>query len=1141
MNLKRPRESTSDDENTKKLCLQAVGSDRTPKCTTENVLSTTPGFQSLPKHFSDLQLSSKSTESHPHTGPTPGKSVNPAQSSCTSLFSKPCMRQNSLGAKQACIKATHNNVVILTSHMKSEDLTKGHKEFKRENASTLLPPSHKNAGIGASQTPNSQGLKCLSMVNQTGERRKVDLDSFSKKTNCRKVHRQRKPVFPDDINDLFTPDPVTCIVNSGHKVRKDRTEDKAKTHISEKSGSSCISTKLQSPVMSRSCHKEKISTSTSFDTAHANTTKIPQTNDIQILLPTVVLTRVKLDNLPHSSKDSGTTSVTASSDNHIMDEVKTAQEKHKPHSPKNAPPGSVEKHTSISRQTSMSPPQTVKQSKKGEEQEAKLTHQDSLELDSELNFDLGWNETQSSHSSEDEQLISLQEIMARSTKPPETLEKGAFSEPSTPGHTIHKRNHPVMSTTKTGSYKNSLDQMLKEVNTSKKVRETETQLLTACQENLLRVAEYEEAEESREEPISAEQQKFLQRYSLMSSAIREVPPGQEVFNLETFGRIFNQNTLQLRQCMVTPQNTMQKTLLWSSHAQLRLHINIQLFQEAYNSHFPCPSQVTRFLFKMLSVHNEMILSRKILQALCDIAFTAASQKVNNGNLKFEVWVPTLADLTLVLMNMGVPFVSLYPLEGLQPSFTEGDLLEDVYIKSENSSSQNQEPSTFPEHNYNNIIKYTSYCMGLCPRAYTDNELLLLLTMLSNISLDPRLILQCSVELYPLLYKIINNIRNWDNIMPKICLALIDLTNDHHNMCHLVELLPDHSRGKQLRGHLSLSMISKLLDGTCLYTPKNQELQLSDLRLYVSRMKPSPLLQSLMSSSHSSHAEEEQDMASLDQQAYYLCYSLLTLANEATNFRVFPAHQKEQLLFLCSELERHVKCHIRESEKCLYRSKVKDLVARIYTKWQMLLQRTRPLNGKLYDYWQPLQADTLSGPRMVEIGSNYDQDDTDKNSVTEEDEDEGELVSNEETGADREAEAEEELTEDGMPYEPLEEMNAAKEAVLEGLNKEMSEQAVSDKKNEKKKDEKMEFEDGELDKLVPNATEDTDKESDVEEEKAVSVLVETGVEGVAEEEKSLDGLSVEMDTDSAVDETNNERILAKLVYQGKKTKASGTFF
>lgn len=55
---------------------------------------------------------------------------------------------------------------------------------------------------------------------------------------------------------------------------------------------------------------------------------------------------------------------------------------------------------------------------------------------------------------------------------------------------------------------------------------------------------------------------FLQRYSLMSNAIREVPPGEVVFNLEKFGQIYNQDTLQLRKCMVNPQGTAQKTLLW---------------------------------------------------------------------------------------------------------------------------------------------------------------------------------------------------------------------------------------------------------------------------------------------------------------------------------------------------------------------------------------------------------------------------------------------------------------------------------------------------------------------------------------------------------------------------------------------------
>ncbi|XP_070772606.1 SMC5-SMC6 complex localization factor protein 2 [Enoplosus armatus] len=581
-----------------------------------------------------------------------------------------------------------------------------------------------------------------------------------------------------------------------------------------------------------------------------------------------------------------------------------------------------------------------------------------VELDLDLSFALDLDLTQSSHSSEEEQMVSLQEMMERVTKPPDTPEKGAFSEPSTPGHHSCQSKSPMPSTTKSGVYKNDLDQMLKEINTNKKAKEIETQLLTACKEDLLRIAEYEEAEENREEGISTEQKEFLQRYSLMSNAIREVPPGESVFNLEKFGQIFNHDTLQLRQCIVNPQGTAQKTLLWSSPAQLRLHVNIGLFQEAYDCHSPCPAQVTRFLFKMMSVHTERMVSEKILQALCDIACTAAYQIVKHGSQQFKVWVPSLADVVLVLMNMGVAFVTLFPFENLQPSFTEGDLLEDIYIKSESPSSY-KEQSTFPEHNCNSILKYLSYCMGLCPRAYSDDELLLLLTVVGRLGLDTRLILQSSVELYPLQYKIVNNFKDWDTMLPRICLALTDLTDDHHNMCLLVQLLPDNTHGKTLRRHLSLSMISKLLDGNCTYRATEKEIQLSELRLYLPRMQPSTLLRGMLSSSSRCQKDKEEDMATLDQQAYYLCYSLLTLANEASNFQFFPAHQKEQLLFLCSELETHVKCDIRESEKCLYRSKVKDLVARIYTKWQMLLRRTRPLHGKLYDYWQPSTVVTLT--------------------------------------------------------------------------------------------------------------------------------------------------------------------------------------
>lgn len=132
--------------------------------------------------------------------------------------------------------------------------------------------------------------------------------------------------------------------------------------------------------------------------------------------------------------------------------------------------------------------------------------------------------------------------------------------------------------------------------------------------------------------------------------------------------------------------------------------------------------------------------------------------------------------------------------------------EDIYIKNESPSSK-KEQSAFPEHNCHNIFKvrckkkqisyrnslscppfrsftswlfllrsrlqYLSYCMGLCPRAYSDNELLLLLTVVGRVGLDSGLILQSSVELYPLEYKIINNIRDWDTMVSS-CMPLIPL-------------------------------------------------------------------------------------------------------------------------------------------------------------------------------------------------------------------------------------------------------------------------------------------------------------------------------------------------------------------------------
>ncbi|KAJ3610416.1 hypothetical protein NHX12_022508 [Muraenolepis orangiensis] len=528
------------------------------------------------------------------------------------------------------------------------------------------------------------------------------------------------------------------------------------------------------------------------------------------------------------------------------------------------------------------------------------------------------------------QLHPEKEMMQRAANPANTPEKTAYLEPTTPilsrRHTIP--NNTCQSTATALHCRTKLDQMLKEIHCVKRSKEKETQLLSWCREEGLRGAEREE-----DQTIFPEHQEFLQRFSVVSNVIREVHPGEVVFNLGSSGRLFSQDTLQLRHCNAQPHGAAQKTLLWSSPAQLSLHVRIGLFEEAYHAS-PCPPQVSGFLFKMMSVHTERMISDKILQAL-------------------------VADMTLVLLNMGASFVTLFPLETFQPPFNEADLLNDLNMRNECPSSNPKR--TFPKHNFTNVLKYLSYCMALCPRAFSDPELLLLLALSSQLGLEVLFSLEPHTDLRCLQRHVLRNVRDWEDMLPRMCRALTELTTDHHNMCSLVQLLPDHPRGKQLRRHLSVCMISKLLDGRCAEKPPGREVQLTDLSPYLSRITPSSLLRSMLSST--AQKEKEENMDTLDQQSYYLCYSLLTLVNQASNYQSYQPHQKEQLLELCSEMDRHIKRDLNKNVKCLNRSKVSDLVARIYTKWLMLIQRITPLH--LFLFLQDFSQRMLSKTHAIE--------------------------------------------------------------------------------------------------------------------------------------------------------------------------------
>ncbi|CAL8256319.1 unnamed protein product [Lota lota] len=795
---------------------------------------------------------------------------------------------------------------------------------------------------------------------------------LSSHTGQNKSSTRRPSVIPKDIGDLFTPDPLTCVSNPKHKevVRPTAEQGKLGPHTTEGDCVPCSAAATShTPSAESICQQKKHSTETNFAHLTASVTVKDAKYMSHPKLPVLIVKVERLNMGLHTSISlaSGLKIPVSLPNKQLNKHDSKPVEVHKtPLSPENRTPTKGDALPATEGSTSKDPStSTLPSSKEDADRGGKMVDEDDMELGLDLSFGLDLDESQSCESSEDEQLPSLQEMMQLAAKPPDTLDKRAFPEPPTPilsrPHTIPHKT--LKSTTTALHCRNNLDQMLKEIRSIKRSKEKETVLLSSCREYDLRKAEREEDEENHDGAITSEQQEFLQRFPVVSSTIRDVHPGEVVFNLESCGRLFSQHTLQLRHCKANPQGTMQKTLLWSSPAQLSLHVRIGMFQDAFDLS-PCPPQVTCFLFKMMSVHTERMISDKILKALCVIARSAANHIVKSGSQKFEVWVPSLADVTLVLLNMGGSFVTLFPLEKFQPPFNEGDLLEDKGISSDSPSSH-KKLSTFPKHNYSNVLKYLSYCMALCPRAFSDPELLLLLTLSSRLGLDVHFTLEPHIDLRCLQRHIVSNVRDWEDMLPRMCLALTELTDDHHNMCCLVQLLPDHTRGKQLRRHLCVCMISKLLDGSCTYKPSGKEFQLSYLQPYLSRMKPSNLLCSMVSSCSGTKQQREDNMDTLDQQTYYLCYSLLTLVNQASNYLFFQPFQKEQLLELCYELDRHIKRDMKENDKCLYRNKVNDLVARIYTKWWMLVQRLRPLNDKLYDFWKPSPQDMLSSSSRTE--------------------------------------------------------------------------------------------------------------------------------------------------------------------------------
>ncbi|KFP86939.1 Protein FAM178A, partial [Acanthisitta chloris] len=504
------------------------------------------------------------------------------------------------------------------------------------------------------------------------------------------------------------------------------------------------------------------------------------------------------------------------------------------------------------------------------------------------------------------------------------------------------------------SYVNSLEHLLKEKEESRRVDELEKRLQEDMQRKDTASDGENEEDASGDEDLSEEHRMFIRRFSVVADAIPDYHPGEDIFDLSASGKIFNQHNLDLRNFHFIPQNPIEKLLLNSGVTQ-QLSLAVNGFLSSAYSCVLCPIPILRWLFQMMSIHPDYCVSTQILDRLMEITLKNASI----SDEQFKPWIPSLADVSAVLVNMGVAFRSLFPLRHLQPNFNEYDILSQVQETVRQQQPRGEVASASPafsrllENNLLNVIKFLGFCTAVIQGGYTDQEIYLLLLLLFKISLEKRLKQVPLIDFQCLFVKLLMNIKDWDTKMPELCLAVSELTSHHHNLLWLVQLVPNWiPRGWEVRRRLSLVIISKLLHKKLIEIPDDSDKQMSLLHQFLVYMKPSNLLMKMGGGLEEQNTSRDHLNAELEQEVYYLIYILLHLVSEASFFDVVKSNQRQHLLKLCSALDRHIKGDIREDARLFYRSKVKDLAARIYGKWQDVIQTTRHIQGKLHDFWEP---------------------------------------------------------------------------------------------------------------------------------------------------------------------------------------------
>ncbi|KAJ7305232.1 hypothetical protein JRQ81_011143 [Phrynocephalus forsythii] len=444
-------------------------------------------------------------------------------------------------------------------------------------------------------------------------------------------------------------------------------------------------------------------------------------------------------------------------------------------------------------------------------------------------------------------------------------------------------------------------------------------------------------------PFAESHRLILQQFSTVQGTIPAVHPGEHIFCPPGYAR----TPMALDTSGLKPQSPLEDLFFRSQFTRQVEILQDGLLSSLYGG--PCavaPRPVLCWLFQLMSLSPE--ISADAFRALWEISVhqIASADKINS-----EFWCPNLTDVLQAFYHLGAHTSTLFPAGLVQPEFRSEELEFLEPFLGSPGIDRERHPENTPcwvtlGAMLGRIFKFLTLCLASRPHDYPDQQRWTLLALLCRISLDRTLRKQPQVELQQLMLTLLQGIRDWPGKLPGFCRSLCHVSQHHHNLVAVVHSFPETTaRGRELRRHLSLCFIAKLLGRTEMATMSHwrEETQLKHLACLLPLMKPSILKQALQWEGvlrEPPRRGRQEAPTDLDLEACYLCHSLLILANVVVGTKAVPLREQGCLQQLCAQLHQHVGANIREDPCLMYRTKLKDLVAQTYIKWQELLSHHR---------------------------------------------------------------------------------------------------------------------------------------------------------------------------------------------------------